>query len=191
MTSVSRIWYPNAIYHITSRGNRRNDIFKDEEDFQVYLTIIEGSVEYFKNQFQILCYCLMDNHVHILLNTKEMHLKYFVSRINSIYAKFFNKKHNYIGHLYQDRYFSEIIESDSQLLETSRYIHLNPVRANMVRMPEEYKWSSYSMYIEAIEEKLINSEKILSYFKENMNRELYKTFVENGIKAKYKEEEVI
>ena len=132
MTSAARVWYPNALYHITSRGNRRNDIFKDEEDFQVYLTIIQGTIEYFKDQFEVLCYCLMDNHVHILLRTKEMHLKYFVSRLNSIYAKFFNKKYNYIGHLYQDRYFSEVIESDTQLLETSRYIHLNPVRANMV-----------------------------------------------------------
>lgn len=188
MTNVARVWYPNAIYHITARGNRRNDIFKDEEDFQVYLTIIEGSLEYFKNEFEILCYCLMDNHVHLLLHTKEMHLKYFVSRVNSIYAKFFNKKYNYIGHLYQDRYFSEIIESDTQLIETSRYIHLNPVRANMVRKPEEYKWSSYSMYIGTREEKLINSEKILSYFKEDIKRDLYKTFVKNGVKAKYEEE---
>jgi REP element-mobilizing transposase RayT len=188
MTSAARIWYPNAIYHITARGNRRNDIFKDEEDFQIYLTIIEGAIEYFEKQFEILCYCLMDNHIHILLQTNEKHLKYFVSRVNSIYAKFFNNKYNYIGHLYQDRYFSEIIESDTQLLETSRYIHLNPVRANMVANPEDYKWSSFAIYIDDNKEKLINPQKILSYFKSGKQKQLYKAFVKNAIKIKQDKE---
>lgn len=189
MTNPKRIWYPNTSYHITIRGNRRNDIFKDDEDFQVYLTIIEGAIEYFNNLYEIICYCLMDNHVHILLRTKERHMKDFMSRINSIYAKYFNDKYNYIGHLYQDRYFSELIESDAQMLETSRYIHLNPVRANMVKQPEEYKWSSHSMYIGEKQEKLINSELVLSYFINENKRELYKIFVKQAIKEKYKEEE--
>lgn len=190
MTSRARVWYPNAIYHITSRGNRRNDIFKDDEDFQVYINLMEAALEYFEKQFEIICYCLMDNHIHILLQTKERHLKDFITRVNSIYAKFFNKKYNYLGHLYQDRYFSELVETDTQLLETSRYIHLNPVRANMVKMPEEYKWSSYSMIIGLTRQKLIDSAKILSYFNENNNRELYKKFVESVIKVKTDEEVV-
>jgi len=78
----------------------------------------------------------------LLIYTKEKYLKYFISRVNSIYARYFNKKHNYIGHLYQDRYFSEVIESDAQMLETSRYVHLNPFRAGMVEKPKDYKWSS-------------------------------------------------
>ncbi|WP_155241916.1 hypothetical protein [Clostridium pasteurianum] len=65
MTSEARTWYPNAAYHITARGNRSNDIFRDEEDFQVYLTIIEGAIEYFGKQYEIICYCLINNHVHI------------------------------------------------------------------------------------------------------------------------------
>lgn len=184
MTSPARIWYPNAIYHITARGNRRNDIFKDDEDFQVYLIIIQAAIEHFEKQFEIISYCLMDNHIHILLKTKERYLKDFVSRINSIYAKFFNKKYKYIGHLYQDRYFSEIIQSDSQLLKTSRYIHLNPIRANMVEKPEDYKWSSYSMYIGKKKEKLITTKEVLSYFRKGNERELYKKFVESVIKTK-------
>jgi len=124
MTNKARVWYPNAAYHITTRGNRRNDIFRDEEDFQVYLTIIEGAMEYFHEQYEIICYCLMDNHMHILLKTNEKHLKYFISRINSIYARFFNKKYNYIGHLYQQRYFSELIEDDK--LASSGKPHKDP-----------------------------------------------------------------
>jgi len=185
MTDKKRVWFPGASYHITSRGNRRNDIFKDEEDFQIYLTLMKDALEYFENEFRIVCYCLMDNHVHLMLETKEMHLKYYITRVNSIYAKFFNHKYNYIGHLYQDRYFSELIEADAQALETSRYIHLNPVKANMVIKPEKYKWSSYSMYTGQVKEKLINSKSILNYFR---NKDEYKIFVEQGINLKYEKE---
>lgn len=131
----------------------------------------------------------MDNHIHILLKTKERHMKDFMARVNSIYAKFFNDKYKYIGHLYQDRYFSEIIESDAQMLDTSRYIHLNPVKANMVKKPQEYRWSSYLMYIGEQKEKLINSKDILEYFNKGKERILYKIFVEQGMKDKYEKEE--
>lgn len=178
MTNPKRIWYPNTNYHITIRGNRKSDIFKDDKDFEEYINTIENAIQYYENLYEVICYCLMDNHVHILLKTKERHMKDFMSRINSIYAKYFNDKYDYIGHLYQDRYFSELIESDVQMLETSRYIHLNPVRANMVKKPEEYKWSSYSMYIGKRQEKVINTEAILSYFTNENKREKYKTFVE-------------
>ena len=174
MSTKARIWYPNTSFHITARGNRRNDIFRDEEDFQIYLELMKNSLEHFQNQFNIVCYCLMDNHIHIMMGTKDMHLRYFITRVNSIYAKFFNHKYNYIGHLYQDRYFSEVIETDAQALEVSRYIHLNPVKANMVKKAENYKWS-----IGLTKEKLINSENILKYFR---SRESYKLFVEQGIK---------
>jgi len=86
----------------------------------------------------------MTNHVHILIATKEKQLGYFIGRVNSMYAKYFNDKYNYIGHLFQDRYFSELIEDDKQMLTTSQYIHLNPVRANMVNLPEDYEWSSFT-----------------------------------------------
>jgi putative transposase len=189
MTSPARIWYPNTSYHITSRGNRRSDIFKDDEDFQVYLEIIKETMEYFPNDYEVICYCLMDNHIHILLKTRERHMKDFMSRVSSIYAKFFNDKYNYVGHLYQDTYFSELIESDSQMIDTSRYIHLNPVKAKMVERAEDYQWSSYSMYIGEKEEKLIVSKMVLSYFKKGKEKELYKRFVESATKDKLKREE--
>lgn len=181
MISRARKWYPNSVYHVTARGNRKSNIFKEEEDFRTYLTILEDAIEYFNGQYEIMCYCLMDNHVHILLKTKIKHIKYFISKLNSIYAKFFNNKYNYLGHLYQKRYFSELIRSDLQMLETSRYIHLNPIKANMVKKPDEYKWSSYSMYIGKEKERLINSQKILAYFKKDNQRELYRKFVESRV----------
>lgn len=175
-----REWYPNAVYHITSRGNRRNDIFRDNEDYQVYITILKESIEFLHNQYEIICYCLMTNHVHLQVQTKEKHIKYLMMRVNRFYAKYFNNKYNYVGHLFQARYGSELIEEDRYVLEVSRYIHLNPVRANMIKKPEDYKWSSYCMYIGNEKEEFVCSNRILSYFKDN-NRELYKKYVESAI----------
>ncbi|NLL29985.1 transposase [Clostridium isatidis] len=189
MTYKKRQWWPGATLHITARGNHRNDIFRDEEDFQVYLEYIEEAVEYYEGKFEVYGYCLMDNHVHLLVKTEDMHISYLISRVHSIYAKFFNKKYKYIGHLFQDRYFTELIEDDVQILSTIRYIHLNPVRANMVKKPEDYNWSSYSMTIGLKNEKLINSKRILDYFISKYSRELYRAFVESAIKEKYNEED--
>lgn len=191
MARKNRVWYPGAIYHITSRGNHRNDIFRDGEDYQVYLTILKEVLERYEKEYEIISYCLMTNHVHLQIKTKEKHIKYFMSRLNTFYAKYFNNKYNYIGHLFQERYGAELVEEDKYSLEVSRYIHLNPIRANMVKLPEDYEWSSYSMYIGKGEEKLISSDKILSYFKVTSKRELYKKFVESGIKIKLNEVEVI
>ena len=178
-------WFPNSRCHITARGNHRNDIFKDEEDFQYYLILLEEALEYYdQDGYEIICYCLMDNHVHILIKTKDKPPGQFIGRVNAMYAKYFNKKYKYIGHLFQDRYHPEFIQSDEQMLETSRYIHLNPVRANMVSKPEKYQWSTYSMYIGKKKEKIISSDRILSYFKKENERDLYREFVERAIKIK-------
>ena len=99
-------------------------------------------------------------------------------RINSRYAKYFNEKYGCVGHLFQGRYYSEIIKDDIQLLVASRYVHLNPVKANIVKRPEEYKKSSYSMLIGEEEPKLINPEIIWTYFKDDNKFSRYKSFVE-------------
>lgn len=181
VTSSARIWKPNTNYHITTRGNRKYNIFKEDRDFYVYLNIMKEAMEHFDNQYEVMCYCLMDNHIHILLKTKERHMKDYIARVNSIYAKFFNDKYDYVGPLYQGRYFSELIKTDSQMIETSRYIHLNPIRAKMVKNPEDYRWSSYSMYIGKKKEKLINSKDILAYFINGKERNQYRDFVKQGI----------
>lgn len=190
MTTKRRQWVEGGVYHITARGNHRNDIFRDEEDFQVYLTLIEESFFRYGNlNYKLASYCLMDNHVHLMIKVDTQPVGILISRVHSIYTRYFNKKYNYIGHLFQDRYFSELIEDDKQMLATSRYIHLNPIRAKMVEVPQEYKWSSYSMLIGEEVEKLIDSNIILNYFKNERRYELYKAFVEAKMKKVLKEEE--
>ena len=101
MQTQKRTWYPGASYHITARGNHINDIFKDEEDFLHYLMLLNEALNYYKyNNYEIVCYCLIDNHVHLSLKTEEEPIGQFMCRLNSKYAKFYNKKYSYIGHLF-------------------------------------------------------------------------------------------
>lgn len=179
-----REWCEGAIYHITVRGNRRNDIFRDKEDFEYYLNTIEEALLYYTQlNYKVICYCLMDNHVHLMIKTDTEPLGKLMGRISASYTRYFNKKYNYIGHLFQDRYFSELIKSDVQMLETSRYIHLNPVRANIANNPKEYVWSSYNMIIGNKKEKIIDYRFILNYFKYTDRVKLYIEFVENDLKV--------
>ena len=93
MTTPQRVWYEGAAYHITARGNHRNDIFRDGEDFQYYLTVIEQALLYYGNHnYQLICYCLMDNHVHLMIKTDDKPLTNLISRISSIYTRYFNKR---------------------------------------------------------------------------------------------------
>ena len=153
-------WYPGSMHYITTKGNRRSDIFKDGEDYIMYLAILKEVKT--KLPFELYCYCLMTNHVHLEIKTTDISISKIMKRINQIYAQYFNKKYNYIGHLFQDRYHSEIIKDTAQMLTTS----------------------SYSMYIGKKEEKLISSERILSCFKNNNKRKLYQDFVESDIRLK-------
>lgn len=163
MPEPKRVWIPDSSYHITTRGNRKSDIFKDAADYSMYLLLIKDCLNYYEEfSYEIVCYCLMTNHVHLIVRTNEKEAAYFMRRLNSMYAKYFNKKYDYRGHLYQDRYFSNLIQTKVKLLEISRYIHLNPVRAKMVSLPEDYKYSSYSMYIGDKKERLINSDAVLN-----------------------------
>lgn len=178
MAKKKRIWYPGAVYHIMNRGNRRSDIFKDEEDFQVYLTILKQTME--KYTYTLYSYCLMTNHLHMQIETTDVEIWNIMRYINLAYTKYFNNKYNFIGHLFQGRYRAEIIESDSYNLQTSRYIHLNPVKASMVERPIEYKWSSYGVYMGQVKSDIVNEQKILSYFKDN-SRDLYREYVESKL----------
>lgn len=176
MPRRTREWYPGACYHIICRGNHKDDLFKDKKDYQVYLNILKYAKK--KLEYELYCYCFMTNHIHMLMKTEEIHIGVIMKRINMIYSIYFNKKYNLIGHLFQDRYKSKIIRNDKHLLEASRYIHLNPVKADIVKNPEDYQWSSYRSFVGFSKEKIINKGKILSYFED---REEYKKFVIWGL----------
>ena len=180
MTTPKRAWYEGAMYHVTARGNRKDDVFKDQEDFLVYLYRVEEALEYYnEHNYKIVGYCLMTNHVHLIIKTDTKPLGLLISRIHSIYTKYFNRKHGYVGHLFQDKYFGELIKDEAHLLETSRYVHLNPVNALMVDSPEDYSWSSYNVMIGKEDQQLVDKEILLEYFKGEDKFEEYKSFVES------------
>lgn len=140
-----RIEFPGAVYHITSRGVARSDIFLSAEDRATFLGFLAEVHERMK--VTIHCYCLMSNHFHLDLETPEANISNAMKWLNQRYAMYFNRTHDRVGCLFQGRYHAVLVETDSHLHELTRYIHLNPVRANMVNQPAEYLWSSYRSYI--------------------------------------------
>ncbi|MEW6697937.1 MAG: transposase [Bacillota bacterium] len=174
MPRKPRIWYPGAIYHVICRGNRRSDIFRDREDYNVYLGILGERKR--ECVFKLYTYCLMTNHVHLHIETQETDISQIMKKINMAYAIYFNDKYDLSGHLFQGRFHSEIIEKDGYNLEVNRYIHLNPVRANMVQDPADYHWSSYNIYLGKHSNGLVDTEKILNYFSQE-NVQKYKEFI--------------
>jgi putative transposase len=145
MARPMRIEFAGALYHITARGNEKRDIFNDEKDFNKFIEILKKYVERFG--VKIYCYVLMNNHYHLMVETPGANLTAFMHNVQSYYTNYFNKRHKRIGHLFQGRYKALIVDKDSYLMELSRYIHLNPVRAGLVARPERWKWSSYRNYI--------------------------------------------
>lgn len=146
MARPLRIEYPNAFYHITSRGNERRAIFGSRVDYQRLLGYFESATE--RYGARIHCFCLMPNHYHLLLETPRANLRRILHHLNTSYTNYFNTKTERVGHLFQGRYRAILVEKDTYALELSRYIHLNPVRANLVNEPSQYSWSSYSPYVE-------------------------------------------
>lgn len=180
MARPLRIQYEGALYHITSRGNEKRDIFLDEADFKKFLKILSELQDRFK--IIIYGYVLMNNHYHLLIETPQANIIKTIHYLNSSYTGYFNRKYNRVGHLFQGRYKSYLIEKDSYLLLVSRYIHLNPLRAGVVRDLGEYMWSSYNDYMSKRKEKeWLNRKWILSQFsnREDASIKAYKKFVED------------
>ncbi|GAB6173098.1 transposase [Paradesulfitobacterium aromaticivorans] len=181
MPRKARIWYPGAVYHIMCRGNHRHDIFRDDEDRQVYLTLLRQTKE--EHPFFLHAYCLMTNHVHLHIETVETSISLIMKRVNMLYAQYFNNKYNFVGHLFQDRFRSEEVESDGYHLHISKYIHLNPVRAAIVESPAHYPWSSYRIYLGQKQDSFITTDKVLGYFNEPRIQH-YQKYVEGDIVAR-------
>jgi len=141
MARPLRVEFDGAIYHVTSRGNARADIFDDDGDRKVFLETLGKVV----NRFNWLChaYCLMDNHYHLVIETPEGNLSKGMRQLNGIYTQAYNQRHRTVGHLFQGRYKAILIQKESHLLEVCRYVVLNPVRAKAVKRVEQWKWSSY------------------------------------------------
>ncbi|MCK9420710.1 MAG: transposase [Nitrospirae bacterium] len=149
MARPLRIQYPGAVYHVTSRGNERQDIFKDDDDRKRFLQILIQSIHIYS--VKLYSYVLMTNHFHLLVETPKGNLAEFMRKFNITYTGYYNRMHNRVGHLYQGRYKSVLVDKNEYLSVLSRYIHLNPVKIKaMKKLPEKdrlkylirYRWSS-------------------------------------------------
>ena len=181
MARPLRITYPGALYHVTARGNERRKIFLSRANYAKFLSYLTDAVH--KYGVILHAFTLMGNHYHLVVETPDANLSAFVHAVNSAYTTYFNIKRKRAGHLFQGRYKSIVIEKDPYLLEVSRYIHLNPVRAGIVQKPEEYALSSYRVYIFPKEETIVARELIWEMISKNRKEapKRYKKFVESAL----------
>jgi putative transposase len=164
MTRPLRLQFPDALYHVISRGNLGSDIFLDDRDRHVFLIKLDLALE--KYSATCFAYCLMSNHFHLFLRTDRANLSTIMHQLNSSYANWYRTKHKTVGAIFQDRYKSILVERDAYANELSAYIHLNPVRAGIVQNPMESRWSSYRIYHGLMKSPLIRLDPvfILQYF---------------------------
>jgi len=145
MARPLRIEFAGAIYHITSRGDRKEPIFEDDDDRQSLLEVIAQSLD--RHEAQMLAYCLMGNHYHFVLYTHQPNLSGLMRQINGVYTQRYNRRHGKTGHLFEGRFKAILVDRDAYLFEVCRYVELNPLRVGWVKDPVGWKWSSYRAHI--------------------------------------------
>ncbi|MEA1928620.1 MAG: helix-turn-helix domain-containing protein [Candidatus Auribacterota bacterium] len=178
MGRALRIEYPGAFYHITSRGNQSQPIYYIDADRRHFLNILLEAID--KYSVRIHSYVCMTTHYHILLETPLGNLSRCMHFVNVSYTNYFNTRHDRIGHVLHGRYDARLIQKERYLVNVSRYIHLNPVRAGMVKSPQEYPWSSYKDFI-SHGDSLVCTSEVLSMFSRDKKKaiKLYRQFVED------------
>lgn len=145
MSRPLRIEFPGAVYHVTSRGDRREAIFDDDVDRQLFMDTTGAALDRYHGC--ALAYCLMGNHYHLVLQTRRANLSLLMRHINGVFTQVYNRRHQKTGHLFQGRFKAILIDRDAYLLEVCRYVDLNPVRAGMVTHPADWLWSSYRAHV--------------------------------------------
>ena len=189
MPRKKRIWYSGACYHLMGRGNRHCAIFQEKEDYIIFLHLLYAIRE--RYPFILHACCLMTNHFHLEITTLSDPVWKLMQPLMNHYARNFNQKYGYDGHLFDSRYCSGLIEDDTYFLEVSRYIHLNPVKAQMVRSPLDYEYSSYGLFVNQdmnaddspvgkLISDLVDTSRVHSCFRYDP-REQYRMFVEGKI----------
>lgn len=182
MARPLRVEYSGACYHITSRGNAQQAIFQDDADREVLLAILAATVKQFG--WEVFAYCLMGNHYHFLLATPKPNLSRGMMRLNGLYTQRFNRRHERVGHLFQGRFGSILVERETYLLELVRYISLNPVRAGMAPSAEDWRWSSHRAHAGlAAAPEWLRTEPILERFSADPTSAplCYRQFVGDGV----------
>ncbi len=181
MARPLRVEFEGAMYHVTARGNERRKIFFCRRDYDKFREYLGEAKE--KYRFLLNAYVLMPNHYHLVVETPEKNLSRIMHYLNSSYTTYTNIKRKRSGHLFQGRYKAIVVDKDSYLVELSRYLHLNPVRAKMVEKPEEYPYSSCKSFISGSIESIVNVGAILGMFSksEKQARQRYQSFVESAL----------
>ena len=145
MSRPLRIEFPGAVYHVTARGDRREPIYRDDNDRLAQLAIIGVASDRF--DAELLAYCLMGNHYHLVLHTRQANLSRLMRHVNGVYTQAFNRRHGLVGHLFQGRFKAILVDRDNYLMSLCRYVELNPVAAKLVVAAQDWRWSSYRAHV--------------------------------------------
>ncbi len=185
MSRPLRMEMENGLYHVTTRGWERRDIVDGDRDREDWLRLLDRVAT--RSNWRVFSWVLMSNHFHLFLRTPEPNLSAGMHDLNSGYASLFNRRHQRVGSLFQGRFNAVLVENETHAWELSRYVHLNPVRAKMVHLPEVYRWSSYNVYryarAAADAPSWLDWETVLHEHSKNLRtaRRAYQRFVEQGI----------
>lgn len=183
MARLQRKYSNTGYYHVMLRGNERKKIFRDSQDRLKFISILEKKQS--ETDLSFYAYCLMDNHIHLILRENNNEISLIMKGIATSYAMYFNIKYGRVGHVFQDRFKSEAVEDERYLMAVIRYVHFNPIKACMVERPENYRWSSYQWYMkpEAEEAKFMDIKYILGIISENQEvaiKEFERFFMEKN-----------
>ena len=183
MARRPRVFAAGVLYHVIARGNQRQKVFTSDSDYRAY---IERLARYRKKyDYKLHAYCLMPNHVHLLVESSEHPLAKLMQGLQQSYSQYFNLKHRKTGHVFEGRYKAILCQKDEYLLQLIRYIHLNPLRAGMVRTPERYRYSGDHAYLQGKATETIDPAAVLSMLG---GKQAYRRFVQDGLSEGHKEE---
>lgn len=178
MARPLRLEIADGLYHVIARGNARDWIYQGERDYERFLEQLAQVVDRFG--WIVYAYCLMGNHYHLLFRTPRPNLCRGIRQLNGVYAQWFNKTRGRVGHLFEGRFKGLLVSEESHLLELGRYIVLNPVRARLCALPEEWRWSSYPATVGlAARPRFLQPEELLANF--DHKQHAYRRFVLDGI----------
>ena len=185
MPRTPRVKSETGIYHVVLRGINKQTIFEDEEDNEKFLVTVKQYKE--QGGYQLLAYCLMGNHIHLLIKTGVEELGQIFRRIGASYVYWYNRKYDRTGHLFQDRYKSEAVETDHYIFAVLRYIHQNPLKAGIVNHIADYPYSCYAEYIGLNNDQYVDKDFVLSLFHEEKEQALadFKDFNEMATDEKF------
>ena len=181
MARKPRVEFEGALYHVIVRGNQRQKTFQDDQDRRAYLERVESYRQ--RYGFRLYAYALMSNHVHLLMETRNVPLSKIMQGIQGSYTQRYNRRHRKVGHLFQGRYKAILCDRNAYWLELVRYIHLNPGRLRVPDNPWCYRWSSHAAYLGKASPVTVDTKDVLNQFHSRLGaaRQVYQRFMEDGM----------